>query len=75
MKKKITVEFEDAFIEVCLLGEDYPMGYIYAGEIRPKDGTPYHSFESSFVMPMKEAADVIHGAWKCNNLAKYQPKY
>ena len=36
MKKKITVEFEDAFIEVCLLGEDYPMGYIYAGEIQPK---------------------------------------
>lgn len=75
MKKLIQVDYDDAIVEVCFIREDYPMGYIYGGEIRPKDGSPYHGFEASFVMTAESVARVVYAAWKTDNLKKYQKNY
>lgn len=62
--------FTDAVIDVARLRRT-DAGYVFGFEVKPTDGTPYHS---GYVEASNHdtAAAVAHGAYWSNNLKKYQ---
>lgn len=63
--------FTEAVIDVTLLRPCKDFGFVFGFEIRPTDGTPYHSgyIEAN---DRDSASQIILGAYRNNNLAKYQ---
>ena len=62
-------ELADIIIDVTALRQTV-QGYIYGFEVKPKDGTPWHSGYIEAVS-WTSAVEIIYGAWKSNNLEQY----
>lgn len=63
--------FPEAVIDVTLLRPCKDFGFVFGFEVKPADGTPYHSgyLEAN---DRDTAAQIVLGAYRCNNLAKYR---
>lgn len=63
-------KFNDAVIDVTLLRPCKDFGFLFGFEVKPTDGTPYHSgyIEANH---RDDAAQIIHAAYKIGNLDKY----
>lgn len=64
-------KFEKAIIDVTLLRPCKDFGFVFGFEVKPIDGTPYHSgyLEAN---DRDTAAKVVYGAYLSDNLAKYR---
>ena len=63
--------FTEAVIDVTLLRPRKDFGFIFGFEVKPTDGTPYHSgyLEAN---DRGTAAQIVLGAYRSNNLEKYR---
>lgn len=62
-------ELADIIIDVTALRKT-AQGQIYGFEVKPKDGTPWHSGYIE-ACSWTSAVEIIYGAWKSNTLEKY----
>lgn len=63
--------FTEAVIDVTLLRPCKDFGFIFGFEVKPTDGTPYHSGYLK-ANDRDTAAQIVLGAYRSNNLKKYR---